>query len=225
MKRIVIIVLCLLLPLSLVAEDNQSSPDSQADASYALGMIIGGNLLSNGLTIDLDGFMAGLKDSIGGGATKLTPAQAQVAAQSAFVAARAKKDAANLAAGKAFLESNGKKQGVTVTASGLQYEIVALGTGPRPLASDTVTVNYEGKLLDGKVFDSSIARNEPVTFPLNGVIPGWTEGLQLMPVGSKFRFYIPSDLAYGEQGAGDDIEPNSVLIFDVELISIGAQKD
>jgi FKBP-type peptidyl-prolyl cis-trans isomerase len=121
--------------------------------------------------------------------------------------------------GVAFMIENGKKAGVTTTASGLQYEVLKQGSGAKPAATDTVKVHYEGKLLDGSVFDSSIQRGEPVSFPLNRVIAGWTEGVQLMPVGSKFKFTIPAALAYGDQGAGP-IPPHSVLQFDVELLEI-----
>lgn len=126
--------------------------------------------------------------------------------------------------GKAFLDENKQKEGVKVTDSGLQYVVVKEGTGASPKASDEVTVHYEGRLIDGKVFDSSLER-EPVTFPLNYVIAGWTEGLQLMQEGAKYTFYIPSELGYGETGAGRDIPPNAVLVFDVELISVNKQAD
>ncbi len=126
----------------------------------------------------------------------------------------------NLNEGKAFLAENKKKAGVTTTSSGLQYEVLTQGNGPKPTASDSVKVHYEGTLINGTVFDSSYKRGQSISFPLNGVIRGWTEGVQLMNVGSKFRFYIPSDLAYGVRGAGRDIGPNSTLIFDVELLGI-----
>jgi len=125
-----------------------------------------------------------------------------------------------LAAGNKFLSDNSKKPGIKTTASGLQYEVLREGSGPHPLATDQVTVNYRGTLINGTEFDSSYARHQPATFPLNGVIPGWTEGLQLMTPGSKYRFYIPSQLGYGAQGAGGSIGPNEALIFDVELLSI-----
>ena len=122
--------------------------------------------------------------------------------------------------GEAFLAENGKRPEVTTTASGLQYEVIEMGDGAKPTASSTVKVHYRGTLLDGTVFDSSYDRGEPISFPLNGVIRGWTEGLQLMPVGSKFKFYIPYDLAYGERGAGQVIGPYETLIFEVELLNI-----
>lgn len=123
-------------------------------------------------------------------------------------------------AGKTFLEANGKKEGVTTTASGLQYKVIQPGNGPKPKATDTVNVHYKGTFLDGKTFDSSYDRGEPISFPLNRVIAGWTEGVQLMPVGATYEFYIPSNLAYGERGAGGAIPPNSTLIFVVELLGI-----
>lgn len=217
MKKLLIIALIAAIAAPLMAE-------GPVDVSYALGMLFGGNLKGSGLEINPDTFTQGMKDILAGKATKYTPADAEAAVQASLQAVTAKKSAENLAAGKAFLETNKKKAGITATASGLQYEVLAKGTGAKPLASDTVTVNYEGKLLDGTVFDSSIARNEPATFPLGGVIPGWTEGVQLMPVGAKYRFFVPSELAYGEQGAGGSIAPNSVLIFEVELLSIEAAK-
>lgn len=125
-----------------------------------------------------------------------------------------------LAKGEKFLEDNGKKEGITTTASGLQYKVITEGTGKSPAATDTVLVHYEGTLLDGKIFDSSYQRKEPIEFPLNRVISGWTEGVQLMKEGAKFRFYIPSRLAYGPRGAGRDIGPNEALIFDVELLEV-----
>jgi len=123
-------------------------------------------------------------------------------------------------AGKKFLEENALKEGITKTASGLQYEVLQEGTGPKPGPTSTVEVHYEGRLINGKVFDSSYQRKETISFPLNRVIAGWTEGLQLMPAGAKYRLYIPSELGYGARGAGGDIPPHSALIFDVELISI-----
>jgi FKBP-type peptidyl-prolyl cis-trans isomerase len=123
-------------------------------------------------------------------------------------------------AGKKFLEENAKKEGIMSTASGLQYEVLREGNGPKPGAVSTVEVHYEGRLTNGKIFDSSYQRNETISFPLNRVIPGWTEGLQLMPTGSKYRLYIPSELGYGARGAGGDTPPHATLIFDVELISI-----
>jgi FKBP-type peptidyl-prolyl cis-trans isomerase len=219
MKRLAIIALAIALALPVAAQTQAPA----ADASYALGMLMAGSVKGSGLDVDLDSFMAGFQDALRGSATRLTSEQAQTLVQAAVGAAQTKKAGDNLAAGQAFLAQNRGKAGIKETASGLQYEVLSLGTGPMPAASDTVTVNYEGRLLDGTVFDSSIARGEPATFALGQVIHGWTEGLQLMPVGSKFRLYIPSDLAYGARGAGNLIGPNATLIFDVELLSIDKQ--
>jgi FKBP-type peptidyl-prolyl cis-trans isomerase len=226
MKKFLLFVTCLGLFSALIAAEDKkpAAPEVQPDVSYSLGMLFGANLKSSGLKIDSGTFLAGLQDALEGKTLRYTEAEATAAVQASFQAIQDKKKADNLAAGKAFLESNSQKAGVKVTSSGLQYEVLTLGTGPKPLATDTVKVDYEGKLLNGTVFDSSIERKEPVTFQLDGVIPGWTEGLQLMPVGSKFRFYIPSDLAYGEKGAGNAVEPNSTLIFEVQLLSIETEK-
>lgn len=137
-----------------------------------------------------------------------------------FSMANATTPAENKAAGEKFLTENGQKAGIVTTASGLQYFVFNEGNGVKPKATDNVTVHYKGTTIDGKEFDSSYSRGEPATFPLNGVIPGWTEGVQLMKEGAKYRFFIPSNLAYGERGAGRDIGPNSTLIFDVELIKV-----
>jgi FKBP-type peptidyl-prolyl cis-trans isomerase FklB len=147
-----------------------------------------------------------------------------MAAMQAFEGSMREKEAMrgkeSKAAGDKFLAENGKREGVTTTASGLQYEVVKAGDGPKPVATDKVNVHYHGTLIDGKVFDSSVERGQPITFGVQEVIKGWTEALQLMPVGSKWKIYIPSQLAYGEQGAGGDIGPNEALIFEVELLGI-----
>ena len=235
MKKLLAIFLCFVSASVLTfAEDAQpaapaasapaapaaAAPEVKADLSYSLGMLFGANIKAAGLQIDADSFLAGVMDVVSGKGPKYTQDQAQGAIQDALASIQQKKSADNLAAGKAFLDGNKTKAGVKVTASGLQYEVLTEGTGAKPKADDTVKVNYEGKLLNGNVFDSSIQRGEPATFPLGSVIPGWSEAIQLMSVGSKYRIYIPSELAYGEAGAGNVIEPNSVLIFEVELISI-----
>ncbi len=143
-----------------------------------------------------------------------------VAALAVYWLTSNKEEGDPMEAGKKFLEENAKKTGIKTTASGLQYEVLREGTGAKPGAASTVEVHYEGRLIDGKIFDSSYQRNQTISFPLNRVIPGWTEGLQLMPTGAKYRLYIPSELGYGARGAGADIPPYSTLIFDVELISI-----
>jgi FKBP-type peptidyl-prolyl cis-trans isomerase len=182
--------------------------------------------------LDRSVLIAAINDRLDGGEVKLTAEDAGKVKQDFFKKQAAKRAAdqkaaaqKNIAAGKAFLAENAKKAGVTTTASGLQYEVLTPGTGDKPAATDKVTVNYKGMLIDGTEFDSSYKRGKPVTFPLNGVIKGWTEGVQLMSVGSKFKFVLPADLAYGERGAGAKIGPNSVLVFEVELLGIGDVKE
>lgn len=218
MRRIAstLLALAILLPLSAQATA------SDADTSYAFGMYMAALLKSTGLEVSVDDVAMGFSDSLAGKGARFSEVQAQSILQQAIAGAAAKVSETNLAKGQAFLDANRAKAGVKVTASGLQYEVLRAGSGQRPKATDTVTVNYEGRLLDGSVFDSSYERGEPATFALNQVIKGWTEGVQLMPVGSKYRFYIPSELAYGAQGAGEDIGPNSTLVFDVELLSVKA---
>ena len=195
--------------------------------SYGLGMMIGDRVLSNYGEIDYDLLLEGIKAQKSGGPTLITIVEAQTvlqeqqereaavkAAEAAVIAAEAGK------AGEAHLATNAAKEGVTVTDTGLQYEIITQGDGPMPTLEDTVSVHYVGTLLDGREFDSSVARGEPASFPLKGVIPGWTEALQLMNVGSKHLLTIPSDLAYGERGAGELIGPGATLIFEVELLEI-----
>jgi FKBP-type peptidyl-prolyl cis-trans isomerase/predicted small secreted protein len=190
------------------------------DASYALGLNIGSGMKSDSLSPDLNEFMKGLKDGLSGGETRFTVEEAQAKIQNAFTALMEKRDEGQKQAEVDFLAENSKKSGVTVTASGLQYEVISEGSGAKPTAESTVRVHYEGTLSDGNTFDSSYSRGEPAEFPLNGVIAGWTEGIQLMSVGSKYRFFIPSELGYGSQGAGQRIPPYSPLIFEVELLDI-----
>ena len=199
--------------------------------SYALGMSIGLGLHKQAVDVDPAVVARGLRDAIAGGKTLLTEDEMKAAIQQlqsdVHKAQEAKAHAASETArkqGEAFLAENKAKPGVVTLPSGLQYKILTEGNGPKPTAGDTVTVNYRGTLIDGKEFDSSYKRGQPISFPVGGVIKGWTEALQLMPVGSKWQLYIPSDLAYGDRGAGADIGPGETLIFDVELISIGEQK-
>lgn len=197
--------------------------------SYALGMNIGQQLRQMNLkdTLVVEDFAAAVKDMVNGNAPQVNPAEAQQILNDFFTELESKQRAAAAEAGKAareagekFLAENAKKPGVTVTASGLQYEVLTEGTGRQPKASDTVRCHYHGTLIDGTVFDSSVLRNEPCEFGLRQVIAGWTEGVQLMKEGAKYRFFIPYNLAYGERGAGQDIPPYSALIFDVELIKV-----
>lgn len=195
--------------------------------SYMVGMDVGNSLSQIKDEIDVDVLIQGLKDSMAGGATKLTPEQANEVKQ-AFMQRMQEKAmeertaaaAANRSEGEAFLAANKSKPGIRTTESGLQYQVLTQGNGEKPAATDRVKVHYVGTLIDGTKFDSSIDRGTPAEFALNGVIKGWTEGLQLMPAGSKYKFFVPSDLAYGEQGTPGPIGPNSTLIFEVELLEI-----
>ena len=195
--------------------------------SYALGMKMGANLKKQSVPVDPAILARGLKDGLAGGKTLLTDDEAQAALKAMQDDLRAKQQAkiqeaagANKKEGEAFLSANKGKEGVVALASGLQYKILKEGTGPKPAATDSVVCNYQGTLINGKEFDSSYKRGQPATFPVNGVIKGWTEALQLMPVGSKWQLFIPADLAYGDRGAGADIGPGETLIFEVELLSI-----
>jgi FKBP-type peptidyl-prolyl cis-trans isomerase len=199
--------------------------------SYAIGMKTGQRMADsfNKQSVPFDPAILarGLKDGLSGGKTLLTDDEAQAAIKAVQEDVGKKQQekmheagAANSKEGTAFLAANKGKEGVVTLPSGLQYKILKAGTGPKPTASDTVVCNYSGTLISGKEFDSSYKRGQPATFPVSGVIKGWTEALQLMPVGSKWQLFIPSDLAYGERGAGGDIGPDSTLIFEVELLSI-----
>ncbi len=200
--------------------------------SYAIGMDMGGSLKRNAIDVDVDALMKGIKDSLAGGKMLLTEQEQKeilVAFQKEFQAKQQEKMKAqaekNKKEGEAFLADNKKKKGVKVLPSGLQYKVITEGKGPSPKDSDTVTVNYRGTLIDGTEFDSSYKRNEPATFPVKGVIKGWTEALQLMKEGAKWQLFIPANLAYGERGAGNMIGPNSTLIFEVELLKIGPKEN
>ena len=189
--------------------------------SYSLGVNIGENIKTQFEDINLDNFEAGIKDVLEKGVeAKISDNQAQAIIQSYFSKKQQKQSESVIEEGINFLRENGKRKGVTTLASGLQYEVIYDGTGPKPTIEDNVTTHYHGTLIDGTVFDSSVDRGEPASFPVGGVIKGWTEALQLMAVGSKWKLYVPYDLAYGERGAGPQIGPYSTLIFEVELISI-----
>lgn len=189
--------------------------------SYAWGMALGQQLRGMGVeNLDKEAFNEAVAAAFDGKETKISAEEAQKLIQEYLQELASKKEAQIKAVGEKFLAENGKKENVITTASGLQYMVEKEGTGAQPAATDEVTVHYTGKLLDGTVFDSSVSRGEPATFPLNRVIPGWTEGVQLMKEGGKYTFFIPSDLAYGPQGVPNAIPPHSTLIFDVELIKV-----
>ena len=189
--------------------------------SYALGLSLGNNLLGSGIpSLDYSKIAKGIEDVMEGKSTDMSMQEAQATITAFFEGIQAKMSEKTIEAGKAFLEQNAKRSEVITLESGLQYEILVSGNGAVPKATDTVEVHYHGSLIDGNVFDSSVQRGEPATFGVTQVIPGWVEALQLMPVGSKWRLVIPSELAYGSQGAGQAIAPFSTLVFEVELLSI-----
>jgi len=226
MKSYFIPVLALgLFVSSASAQDKPDLTNAKQKTSYAIGLDIGTSLKRQEIDVDARALTAGIADGLAG-KPALTEEEQKATLmdlqKSAMAKAEEKQKAAagkNLKAGEAFLAENAKKDGVKTTASGLQYKVIKSGTGPSPKPTDTVKVHYTGTLIDGTVFDSSVQRGEPITFPVNGVIPGWTEALQLMKVGDKWKLFIPAKLAYGEEGPGP-IGPNSTLIFDVELLGV-----
>src|SRR5437667_3968755 len=223
MKRLILIVSASLLAFPLFGQEKSPQFKDQRDkVSYAIGMQIGFNLARQKVDINPDVLNSGMKDAIAG-KPQLTPDQVKdVMAQFEKDMEQKQKQLGekNKTDGAKFLEDNKKKPGVKTTASGLQYKALKEGTGSQPKATDMVTVNYRGTLIDGTEFDSSYKRGQPATFPLNGVIKGWTEGLQLMKQGSKYQFFVPSNLAYGVRSVGPDIAANATLIFDVELLDV-----
>lgn len=212
------------------AADATAEPlaDDAAKASYSLGYRFAENVKRQfPEDIESDAFVRGVRDQLTGQAAVVDDAEAErvlTAMMEARQAAAASEALETLEEGLAFLEENAKREEVTALESGLQYEVLEAGEGAKPGRTDTVTTHYEGRLIDGTVFDSSYQRGEPASFPLNRVIAGWTEGLQLMSPGAKYRFYVPAELAYGDRAAGS-IPPNSTLIFDVELIEVASAAD
>ncbi|HXB20060.1 MAG TPA: FKBP-type peptidyl-prolyl cis-trans isomerase [Candidatus Solibacter sp.] len=201
--------------------------DKRDKLSYALGMNLGTKLKQDKIDVEANALVQGLKDTLAGSKPLMTEDEARATLMQWQGELQAKQEEkmkqaadSNKKEGETFLAANKTKEGVVTLPSGLQYKIVTEGTGPKPTASDTVVCNYRGTLINGTEFDSSYKRGQPATFPVARVIKGWTEALQLMPVGSKWQLFIPSDLAYGERGAGGDIGPNATLIFEVEVISI-----
>lgn len=213
------------------AADKLTFKDPEDSVSYSVGYQIGADFQKNGIAADPEMIAAGARDALKGAEPqvsesemreKLTDLQKRIA--QAKMDQRKEQAARNLEQEKAFFEENGKKKGVVILPSGLQYQVLAEGKGESPKAADTVTVHYRGTLLDGTEFDSSYSRGQPATFEVTKVIKGWTEALQLMKPGAKWKLFIPSRLAYGERGAGARIQPNAALIFEVELISVGKKE-
>ena len=206
-------------PVSLTTDKDKTS--------YAIGLDLGNKLKGQSIDVDTSILLRGMNDGISGAKPLMSEEDMRTSLTALTTQIRAKQTAMlkdltekNKSEGDAFLLENKSKEGVVALPSGLQYKILKAGDGPKPTASDSVVCNYKGTLINGKEFDSSFKRGQPATFPVNGVIKGWTEALQLMPVGSKWQLFIPPDLAYGERGAGADIQPDSTLIFEVELMSI-----
>lgn len=229
MKRLIICLTTVSLASICLAQDKPQLKDQKDKASYSIGYDIGATFKKQNIDLNTDALMTGLKEGLAGKEGTLTKEERDKTLE-AFqkemmekqVAASKEAATKNAAEGEKFLAENKKKEGVKTTASGLQYKVIKEGSGASPKETDTVVTNYKGTLLDGTEFDSSYKRNEPATFPVNRVIKGWTEALQLMKPGAKYQLFIPAALAYGERGAGRDIGPNATLIFEVELLSIKA---
>jgi len=221
MKKLVLVLISLFLVGTMFTLKSQNMTQEEKN-SYALGANAGESFRTAGIDVNLDAFIAGLTDAMKG-ANKLSMEEMQAAFENIQRQIEAKQNVGSeieKERGRQFLADNKKREGVRETASGLQYEVIVMGKGAKPAATDVVKVHYTGKTIDGEIFDSSVQRGEPIEFPLNQVIPGWTEGLQLMPIGSKFMLYIPYNLAYGDRGAGGLIKPGATLIFEVELLDI-----
>ncbi len=213
-----------LLASQLSAQDLKSHKEK---LSYIIGLDIGKNLKNQSVDIDQSALAKGIKDALSGTKSALTDEEIRettTAFQKEMIAKRQALGEKNKKEGEAFLLENKKKKGITTLPSGLQYRVITAGKGKKPKPTDTVTVQYRGTLIDGTEFDSSYRRGQPATFPVNGVIPGWTEALGLMQEGSKWQIFVPSNLAYGERGSGGQIGPNATLIFEIELISVQEKK-
>ncbi|MCX7872400.1 MAG: FKBP-type peptidyl-prolyl cis-trans isomerase [Verrucomicrobiae bacterium] len=211
---------------SLWAQEKLNLQDKKQRISYSIGADIGNNFKRNDIEIDVKALAAGMADALAG-KTALTDAEMRETINAfrtemmeKFQKKQDEQAKKNLKEGEDFLATNAKKEGVKVTQSGLQYQVIKSGKGKTPKATDTVKTHYHGTLIDGTVFDSSVERNEPAVFPVSGVIPGWTEALQMMKEGDKWKLFIPAKLAYGERGAGQKIPPNSVLVFEIELLEV-----
>jgi len=226
-----VVVVLALLPQAGMAGDPPGRPAPSDNASYSIGFQIGGDFRRQGMRLDPESVVQGIRDAQEGAKPLLSPQEMNrtlVELKRKVVAVqqeeRKNSEAKNLAEGKRYLAENGKKKGVVTLPSGLQYKVLAEGKGRSPGLADTVTVHYKGTLIDGTEFDSSYSRGKPATFPVNGVIAGWTEALRKMKEGARWQLFIPPNLAYGERGAGSRIGPNATLVFEVELISVQAGK-
>tara|TARA_B100001109_G_C18811397_1_gene449881 strand:+ start:350 stop:1012 length:663 start_codon:yes stop_codon:yes gene_type:complete len=216
------LILSLIVLLGFSSINAQNLNTEMEKVSYSLGVNVAKSVKSQGLeSIDSEAIAKAFKDVFEGNTLEISEEEANIVLQDYFGKIANEKQVANTEAGQKFLDENAKRDGVITTATGLQYEVLKEGSGDSPKETDKVTVHYHGTLIDGTVFDSSVDRGQPATFPVNGVIPGWVEALQLMNPGAKYKLFIPSNLAYGERGAGGAIGPNATLVFEVELISIG----
>ncbi len=228
MKFKLMVVFGILLLVSQVNAQEKLVLKNQKDKiSYIVGMDIGNNLKKQSIGVNPKVLAKGIEDALAGAKPLLTEQEIQetmMAFQKEMLAKQAEVAKKNKTEGEAFLAENKKKEGVKTLPSGLQYKVIKAGTGKKPKSSDTVTVNYRGTLIDGTEFDSSYKRGQPATFQVSGVIPGWTEALQLMEEGAKWQLFIPSNLAYGERGAGGAIGPNATLLFEIELVSVQEKK-
>jgi FKBP-type peptidyl-prolyl cis-trans isomerase FklB len=230
--RVLAGIMFLFLVSQVFGEENLVLKNQKDKVSYSIGMAMAKDFKKQSIDIDPDILLKGIKDVLSGGKVLLTDQEMTetitalrkelMAKQQELLKKLAEK---NKIEGEAFLAENKKKEGITTLPNGLQYKVIKAGSGKKPTLTDTVTMNYRGTLIDGTEFDSSYKRGQPATFPVKGLIPGWTEALQLMEVGSKWQLFIPPNLAYGERGAGRDIGPNATLIFEMELISIAEKKE
>jgi FKBP-type peptidyl-prolyl cis-trans isomerase FklB len=223
MRRLIITTAILSLASIGFGEDKPQLKDLKDKVSYSVGLSVGSNFKKQGQDLNPDAVLAGLKDALSGKQPALSEKEMQETMEAWSKQMEDKQKAVgekNVADGVKFLAENKSKSGVKTTASGLQYKVIKEGSGAQPKVTDTVTVHYRGTLINGTEFDSSYKRGQPASFPVNGVIKGWTEALQLMKAGSKYQLFIPSSLAYGERAAGADIAPNSTLIFEVELLDV-----
>jgi FKBP-type peptidyl-prolyl cis-trans isomerase FklB len=224
--RLIVAVFGILLLASLLHAE-EALKSQKEKMSYIIGMDIGKNLKNQSIDVDAAVLAKGIKDALTGGKSLLTDQEIRdttAAFQKEMMAKQQALGEKNKKEGEAYLAENKKKKGIVALPSGLQYKVIKAGTGKKPKPTDTVTVQYKGTLIDGTEFDSSFRRGQPATFPANGVIPGWTEALGLMQEGAKWQIFIPSNLAYGEKGAGGQIGPNATLIFEVELVSVQDKK-